>query len=253
MEDDIENISSVLNAGSPGKWSIVNGKENRKRGYAMAVATWPLGTSILSTDGRAGRSPEQDAPANRSQFKVLKRGDVGDDVLALQVSLSAAGYPVGDPDGSFGTLTEKAVVLVQHEHGLPVTGIVDEATMGVIRITSAERLPRADMTERDLENRGSRTYDQAKEVTLWGKVLGWLGFGTSGTVAAESYSPGSVTQFVSMAPKVAGVLTSPDVIKLIVIGAGLALLVAGIRMAINGRSIIGYRLEDARSGKHIGR
>lgn len=53
---------------------------------------------------------------------------VRDYTLALQQSLTAAGYYQGAVDGVYGPTTVDAVKTLQRAHGLPVTGTVDKAT-----------------------------------------------------------------------------------------------------------------------------
>jgi len=61
---------------------------------------------------------------------VLKRGAAGEAVRRLQALLMLHGYalPRYGADGDFGTETEAAVRKYQTDHGIPVNGIVDEAT-----------------------------------------------------------------------------------------------------------------------------
>lgn len=64
---------------------------------------------------------------------VLKRGDRGDDVKALQMALGIT--PV---DGDFGPQTEKTVKKFQAEHGLVTDGVV-----GPVTLTKIKEFPRA--------------------------------------------------------------------------------------------------------------
>lgn len=61
------------------------------------------------------------------EMNVLKRGMKSDEVKGLQTLLFGHQYII-DKDGSFGPATEKVVKEYQTRNGLPVTGIVDEAT-----------------------------------------------------------------------------------------------------------------------------
>ena len=65
---------------------------------------------------------------------TLNKGMRGEDVRALQNALIDAGYSVGPAgaDGKFGNDTFRAVASFQEDHGLPVTGIADPATMKAI-------------------------------------------------------------------------------------------------------------------------
>lgn len=248
-DDDLDNVSSVLNAGAPGKISIVNGLPDRRRAYARALAVWPAGEDIF----RPSPISRPVAEAPESATPTLKRGDQCEQVRNLQLMLEGLGIFVGLPDGCYGEMTERAVVIAQHEHGLPPTGEADARTIEVLSKSAKKDLPRVDMTERDLAERGSRTYEKASELTVWGKVMKWLGLPTGAAGLAETASPGTVTQLIGTAPKLAESLTSPAMLRLYAVGLGVGLLVIGWRLTRGGRAIIDYRLDDARTGKHIGR
>lgn len=63
-------------------------------------------------------------------LKVLKKGDRGENVKALQRLLFACGYSVGSygDDGVFGDCTEKALRNFQKEHNLSETSVCDADT-----------------------------------------------------------------------------------------------------------------------------
>ena len=67
---------------------------------------------------------------NISALKLtqIKKGSNGAAVKAWQNFLKEAEYPVGTPDGAFGSMTEQATRSYQQRNGLPVNGIVDNAT-----------------------------------------------------------------------------------------------------------------------------
>jgi putative cell wall-binding protein len=58
----------------------------------------------------------------------LAKGDTGSAVLDLQQRLTALGYWLGTPDGSFGTLTHQAVLALQKVNNLPRDGVVGART-----------------------------------------------------------------------------------------------------------------------------
>jgi peptidoglycan hydrolase-like protein with peptidoglycan-binding domain len=58
----------------------------------------------------------------------LKEGAVSDAVAEVQNALSRKGINAGPPNGLFGPQTEQAVRTFQGQHGLAVTGVVDQAT-----------------------------------------------------------------------------------------------------------------------------
>ncbi len=58
----------------------------------------------------------------------MRYGDQGKDVLALQKKLSGLGYWLGEPDGSFGSLTQQAVFALQKAAGISRDGVVGPRT-----------------------------------------------------------------------------------------------------------------------------
>lgn len=64
------------------------------------------------------------------KLPVLRKGDSGRSVVALQSILILAGFSCGGygADGDFGTGTEKSVKAYQEHNGLAVDGVVGEAT-----------------------------------------------------------------------------------------------------------------------------
>ncbi len=59
----------------------------------------------------------------------LTVGSRGDRVRQLQNTLHQRGYPVGEVDGIYGSITHDAVMAFQRDAGLPQTGVADEGTM----------------------------------------------------------------------------------------------------------------------------
>jgi peptidoglycan hydrolase-like protein with peptidoglycan-binding domain len=59
---------------------------------------------------------------------MLRPGDKGAEVLALQKRLTELGYWLGTPDGTFGALTTQAVYALQGAAGLGRDGVVGPAT-----------------------------------------------------------------------------------------------------------------------------
>ena len=82
-------------------------------------------------------APKYDAEPEKEEgcdvkVSVLKKGDKGDQVKALQVLLIGYGYSCGSSgvDGSFGPATDKAVRSYQKAKGLSVDGSVGPKTWG---------------------------------------------------------------------------------------------------------------------------
>jgi len=61
--------------------------------------------------------------------RLLRRGDRGEDVRALQSLLRSNGFNPGPIDGIYGQLTENAVYEFQFFRGLPANGIADAGTI----------------------------------------------------------------------------------------------------------------------------
>lgn len=86
-------------------------------------------------------TPAEKAEGNRFElsFRILRYGDEGEDVRALQRNLVSLGYGVGKwgADGDFGTDTKAALVRYQREHGLDADGEAGPLTMARILGVSA--------------------------------------------------------------------------------------------------------------------
>ena len=67
----------------------------------------------------------------------LKAGDYGDRVRELQKRLKELGYYKNSIDGSFGTVTQKAVKAFQERNGLTVDGVAGGATLTKLNSSSA--------------------------------------------------------------------------------------------------------------------
>ena len=61
------------------------------------------------------------------RLRVLRNGDTGGDVQALQLLLNGRDHNSGTADGIFGSKTENAVRQYREANSLPVTGIADAA------------------------------------------------------------------------------------------------------------------------------
>ena len=80
---------------------------------------------------KVGMSAADLAKINRT----LKFDSVGEDVKELQTALKDLGYDLGKKgvDGIIGQYTEGAIKAFQGDHGLEVTGIVDEKTLAALK------------------------------------------------------------------------------------------------------------------------
>jgi len=234
-EDDVDRVSAALNTGSPNKVSITNGLAERRRWTAKAKGVWPATTERQLVDAT-----------------MLRQGDRGPEVEALQKRLTELGYPVGAVDGTYGLLTVRAVRNFQSEHGLTVDGQVGLRTQDALATSAPADLGhRAELTERDLADRGSTTVKTGQRTRFVGRTAAFLGL--SGSVASLSDAVGLVSQARTSAEQVADIgrwLLSP--MGLVV--ALLALIaVGGWAFASWADRIVQARVRDARAGVHLGR
>jgi peptidoglycan hydrolase-like protein with peptidoglycan-binding domain len=95
-----------------------------QRRHDLAVDGVP-GPQTRSALGRRGR------PALGS--RVMKQGNRGWDVAALQFLLQRRGYSPGGVDGGFGPGTRSAVLSFQRAAGLTVDGLVGSGTLSALR------------------------------------------------------------------------------------------------------------------------
>jgi hypothetical protein len=109
-----------------------------KKGILNAVVGWGRPVYVgeenlaLLSKGGAVSQPSvgiTEAPATpvKKEFKPFKLGAKGDSVKKVQELLGIKA------DGSFGPGTEKSVKAFQKKSSLPVTGVVDQATLKVLR------------------------------------------------------------------------------------------------------------------------
>ena len=124
--------------GSIGSWT----PKSESRSSATAGGAAPGSSPSASRSPAAGATatpspvPSQTATATPTATPTpspeprttLVRGDSGPKVLALQKRLSELGYWLGEPDGSFGSLTRQAVYALQKSAGISRDGVVGPKT-----------------------------------------------------------------------------------------------------------------------------
>jgi hypothetical protein len=189
-------------------------------------------------------------------YPTLRRGHYGFIVTHLQELLHAANYPVGRIDGDFGGATSAAVLSFQEDHGLGVTGVVDQSTWAALiggGVTNPVAEARSDETVSDLRERGSRTVKEADATQVGGGIL--AAGGAVGTVAevldaADTASEqggravGLLGRFQEIIDPFAAFMQDYWFIALLAVGA-LVVWRSGIIKKI--------RLDDHRSGANRGR
>ena len=83
-------------------------------------------------------SPTNDEPIPHTP-RTIESGATGNDVKDIQTKLKEQGFLTAKPSGSFGTKTKSAVKKFQKANDLPVTGIVDQATLDTLSGTAARQ------------------------------------------------------------------------------------------------------------------
>lgn len=104
---------------------------------------------------------------------LLRLGDRGELVKALQERLKDLRYAVGRADGIFGQRTRAAVLAFQAENGLVTDGIIGPKTRTALNSEAAVAMPlgeRATDTADDLKEAGSTTIDRTVKVKVAAKV-----------------------------------------------------------------------------------
>jgi N-acetylmuramoyl-L-alanine amidase len=163
-------------------------------------------------------------------------------VQAAQTRLDELGYTPGLADGDAGPRTAAATHAFQRENGLTPTGTLDGHTRAALEAPAAKPMPtgaRADITAADLA-KSSRTIAEQTRAQL----EGWLQVvtGLKGVVLAV------LTLLTETGRDVLAALGPGGVLAL---GAALLVVFGGLAVMRSGRTI-SYRVDDARTGKHLG-
>lgn len=175
-------------------------------------------------------------------YPMLSNGQKGAMVKEAQGLLRNLGYFLGKVDGIFGTRTRDAVMSFQADHGLEVDGVVGRNTWAALMRGGLR--PQREVTEKDLKNEGSRTIREANKIENIATVGGTLAVGTS---------------IVDMVSGATGALQSAEsgleVLQRVLLAywPSLAVLAAAVVIYLAIRGIKKARVEDARSGRNLGR
>ncbi len=138
--------AALATAGLTGCHSSPAGPTSAQGAPAAAVVTTPADpattggprsstTGVPAAPTTTTRPPTTVAPTTTTTVDtsgILKPGNSGPEVMALQQSLTTLGYWLGSPDGQFGGTTQQAVWALQKAAGLPRSGIMDAATVAAL-------------------------------------------------------------------------------------------------------------------------
>jgi predicted chitinase len=246
-QDSVDLVSDALNTGNVNDNVKPNGLTERRRAYARALGVWPDALADISS----GATPVVVLPP--SNPLVLKRGDSGERVKILQARLAELGYFPGAQDGTFGQLTEDAVVRFQFRNGLKPDGMVGALTWPVLE--KAEKIDlgeRTQITGDDLVERGSK-------IVWWARVskrIGKIVTGVTSFVFGDSLAGTGLVD--AMLDRLSWLQTagqrSAGLLDFFVTPKGLlVLLIGGAFMTVwyLGHKIETQRVKDARSGANL--
>ena len=100
------------------------------------IGKWKYWGVLAETDLSAKAEPEPPAQTDLPVDALLRRGDRGNDVKALQRALRAIGYDL-EIDGIFGRITMECVKSFQGANGLDRDGVVGPLTWGKLQEVGA--------------------------------------------------------------------------------------------------------------------
>ena len=90
-------------------------------------------SSSVSSSSSPTPTPSPTTTSALAKKKLLKPGDSGKAVTALQERLNEMGYWNGKPDGTYGELTQQAVMALQKVAGLDRDGVAGKATLKAVQ------------------------------------------------------------------------------------------------------------------------
>ncbi|MCW6037384.1 peptidoglycan-binding protein [Spirulina subsalsa FACHB-351] len=158
-----------------------SGLWRRGKGRLVTVGM-VLGGMVL---GLWGASSE----ALASAMTLLREGDRGSHVQAVQVQLSSLGYLQARPTGYFGPATREAVIRLQREHGLTPDGVIGPQTQVILNQRQRTVTPSAPEITANLLRQGDRnsqvrTLQQAlQQAGVYnGPITGYFGNQTEAAV-----------------------------------------------------------------------
>lgn len=120
-------ICSGADGPAPWQWRKYTGKNSHTHHLHLSVEDRE---SLFDYDkpwAMPDVDPAKAATPPAVRLRVLKKGDVGDDVKELQKRLNAKQYRLKE-DGAFGDATDRAVRDFQRSHGLEADGVVGAYT-----------------------------------------------------------------------------------------------------------------------------
>lgn len=176
---------------------------------------------------------------------VIRVGARGVFVRDLQTQLADVGYFASKVDGIFGPRTRGAVLTFQADHGLTVDGVVGPQTWRALARAEGRAARYVDEGELRVASRTGQAAKKGENALTMAEVSAYATAGVAG-----------IGEINAIAGQAEGALQTAQ--RLLVDNWQVLLLLAVVVLAARyGKTILremwGYRLEDARSGKHAGR
>lgn len=205
-----------------GARKIVNGTD-RDEDIAGYAETFLMGIRSLGT---VNPVPE---PSVGQGAAFPQKGARNNEVVAqVQRRLRELGYTeVGNVDGAFGDLTEKAILIFRLDAGLPLNGIIDEALIVALAKGQPRAMPaaRQDATREEVRE----VVPEAKANWLT-KVVGFWGAISGAVVAFVNWLFGSISDVRAAVQPIADLFGSiPIWVYALIFIAG------GVWLYLNGR------------------
>lgn len=226
-------VEPVLGVKQRGKWDIARLPFKPELRGAIAVGDY-MRERVRAYAG-VMEPPKADRP-------VLRKGSKGAFVLDLQDLLTRAGFFSGKLDGDFGSRTETAVLGFQSFAGLETDGVVGDATWTALQ--KPIELPTRDVSAKDLRERGSTTIKAADK----GQTIA----AGAGSLSVAGIGVESLTGASQKLREADGALAAAQGLIQAYWPLLLALAAAGA-IWYYFHKVKGARVEDARTGRNLGR
>ncbi|MDQ2097735.1 MAG: peptidoglycan-binding protein [Tychonema bourrellyi B0820] len=151
-----------------------NALTNFQRDYQLSLTGRADRDTISALNTLASRAqPYRSVEIN---YRELRFGDKGEDVLVLQRELQQLGYFTAHPTGTFGRITQEAVRSFQQINRLSVTGVADSQTLALLLRVRTPVPPIPGVVSGNGGCRGLRFGDRGATVDLMQRQLKDLGY-----------------------------------------------------------------------------
>jgi peptidoglycan hydrolase-like protein with peptidoglycan-binding domain len=151
-----------------------NALTNFQRDYQLSLTGRPDRDTVSALNSLAFRT--QPYKTVNTNYRQLRFGDKGEDVLVLQRELQQLGYFTANPTGTFGRITQEAVRSFQQINRLSVSGVADSQTLALLLGAKTPLPPIPGVVSGNGGCRGLRFGDRGATVDLMQRQLKDLGY-----------------------------------------------------------------------------